>query len=128
MGVLQLEFLVMAITGWVSRHQHEVIDYLQAENRHLREQLGGKRIRFTDAERRRLARKAKKLGRKRLGEIDTIVTPDTLLRWYRTLVARKYDGSQARRTIGRPPTSVEIEQLVVRMAEENPTYVKLEVM
>ncbi len=111
----------------MSRHQQEVIEYLQAENRHLLEQLGGKRLRFTDADRRRLAIKAKKLGRKRLGEIDTIVTPDTLLRWHRTLVARKYDGSKARR-VGRPSTPARIEELVIRMAEENPTYVKLEVM
>jgi hypothetical protein len=66
----------------------------------LRQKLGGKRLRFTDAERRRLARKAKPLGRARLRELSPIVTPDTLLRWYRELVAQKYDGS-ARRGPGR---------------------------
>ncbi len=111
----------MVVAGWVSRHQLEPIDYLQAENRLLLDQLGGKRLRVTDADRRRLARKAKKVGRKRLGEIDTIVTPDTLLRWHRTLIARKYDGSKRRR-VGRPSTPAEIERLVVRMALENPTW------
>jgi hypothetical protein len=72
-----------------------MIEYLQEENRILRDQLGSNRVRFTDAQRRRLARAAKRLGRRRLREISTIVTPDTLLRWYRELVAAKYDGSSA---------------------------------
>ena len=54
--------------------------------------MGGKRLRFTDEQRRRLAAKAKKVGRKGLSEIETLVTPDTLLRWHRQLIARKYDG------------------------------------
>ena len=66
----------------------------------LREQLGGRRLRFTDAERRRLAVLGKKLGHKALGEVATLATPDTILRWYRELVAKKYDGS-ARRGPGR---------------------------
>ena len=63
------------------------MEYLQAENRSLREQLGKKRIRWTDAQRHRLAEKAKAIGRSGLRALDTIVTPDTLLRWYRNLVA-----------------------------------------
>lgn len=63
--------------GWVNRHQLDVIDYLQEESRALKERLGGRRIRFTDAERRRLARKAYALGRKVLNELETLVTPDT---------------------------------------------------
>ncbi len=82
-----LQFLLLIFAGWVSRNQQEAIDYLQEENQILREQLGGKRLRFTDAQRRRLARKAKKISRKSLMEMGTIVTPDTLIRWYRTLVA-----------------------------------------
>ena len=68
---------------WVNRHQLDVIEYLKEENRVLKERLGGARLRFTDAEHRRLARKARALGRKALNELETLVTPDTLLRWYR---------------------------------------------
>ena len=121
MNALPLQFLMMLFAGWVNRHQKDVIEYLQAENRALREQLGGKRLRFTDQQRRRLAVKAKAVGRKGLFEIDTLVTPDTLLRWHRQLIARKYDGSQTRRP-GRPKTAVEIEKLIVRMARENPRW------
>jgi putative transposase len=67
----------------------------------LREQLGGKRFRFTIDQRRRLAAKAKKLSRKQLKDIGNIVRPDRLLRWYRRLIAQKYDGS-AKRGPGRP--------------------------
>jgi len=116
-----LHFLVALVAGWVNRHQLEAIEYLQSENRLLRERLGPGRLRFSDAERRRLARAAHKVGRKGLMAIETIVTPDTLLRWYRDLVAHKYDGSR-RRGVGRPRTAVEIEQLVVRMASENPGW------
>jgi len=111
----------MIFTGWVNRHQQDVIEYLQEENRSLLEQLGGRRLRFTDQQRRRLAVKAKAIGRKRLFEIGTLVTPDTLLRWHRQLIAKKYDGSKTRRP-GRPKTAVEIETLIVRMARENPRW------
>jgi len=85
--------------GWVNRYQQDVIEYLQEENRALRDQLGGKRLRFTDQQRRRLAVKAKAVGRKGLFELDTLVTPDTLLRWHRQLIARKYDGGKTRRPV-----------------------------
>ena len=98
-----LHLLLMMFAGWVNRHQLDVIDYLQEENRVLKERLGGRRIRFTDAERRRLARKAYALGRKVLNELETLVTPDTLLRWHRELVASKWNYSQ-RRGPGRPRT------------------------
>lgn len=75
-----LHLLLMMFAGWVNRHQLNVIEYLQEENRVLKERLGGRRIRFTDAERRRLARKARLLGRKVLNKLETLVTPDTLLR------------------------------------------------
>ena len=84
----------------------------------LREQLGGRRVRLNDDQRRRLAAKAKGLGRKLLAEVATIVTPETLLAWHRKLIAQKYDGS-GKRGPGRPRTAGEIEALVVRMAEEN---------
>ncbi len=121
MNAPQLQFLMLIFAGWVNRHQQDVIEYLQEENRALREQLGGKRLRFTDQQRRRLAIKAKAVGRKGLFEIDTLVTPDTLLRWHRQLIARKYDGSKTRRP-GRPKTAIEIEKLIVRMARDNPRW------
>ena len=77
----------------------------------LRERLAPRRLRFTDAQRRRLAAKAKALGRRALGEMETLVTPDTLLAWHRHLIARKYDGSH-RRGPGRPPVMEEIRQLI----------------
>ena len=70
-----LQFVLVAVAGWVNQQQREVIDYLQEENRALREQLGPRRLRFTDEQRRRLAAKAKILGRRVLRNIATIVTP-----------------------------------------------------
>ena len=102
----------------MNQRQLQVIDYLREENRVLREQLGGRRLRLDDDQRRRLAVKAKALGRRVLAEIATIVTPETLLVWHRKLIAQKYDGT-AHRSPGRPRTAGEIEALVVRMAEEN---------
>ena len=84
----------------------------------LREQLGGRRLRLDDNQRRGLATKAKGLGRKILADVATIVTPETLLAWHRRLIAQKYDGS-GRRGPGRPRTVGVTENLVVRMAEEN---------
>ena len=75
-----LELLLMIFAGWVNRQQLDVIEYLQEENRVLKERLGGRRLRFTDTERRRLARKAQALGRNVLNQLETLVTPDTLLR------------------------------------------------
>ena len=69
--------LVVALAGWLNRHQQAVIDYLIEENRVLKDQLEGQRLRFTDDQRRRLAAKAKVLGRRLLDEIETLVTPDT---------------------------------------------------
>ncbi len=121
MNTLPLQFLMMTLAGWVSRNQQDVIDYLLEENRILRAHHGNKRLRFTDSQRRRLARRAKKLSRRALLNLETVVTPDTLLRWYRTLIARKYDGSQFRRA-ERPKIPVDIERLVLRMARENPRW------
>ncbi len=78
-----LHFLLMVMAGWVNRRQLEVIDYLQEENRGLREQLGGKRLRFADDQRRRLAVTGQALGRRVLDELAGLVTPETTLRWYR---------------------------------------------
>ena len=113
-----LQFLVVAVAGWISQQQRDVIDYLQEENRVLREHLAPRRLRFTDGQRRRLAAKARTLGRQALADIETLVTPDTLLRWHRRLIAQKYDGRR-RRGPGRPRVMEEIRQLIVRMATEN---------
>lgn len=113
-----LAFLLMVVSGWVHRRQLIVIEFLQAENRLLKERLRGKRIRFTDAERALLARKAKAVGHKVLLELDTLVSPDTLMRWHRRLVAQKWDFSR-RCGPGRPGIMREIAELIVRMAREN---------
>src|SRR5690606_23011525 len=107
--------------GWVHRRQLFVIEFLQAENRMLKERLRGKRIRFTDPQRALLARKAKAVGRKALMELDTIVSPDTLMRWHRRLVAQKWNYS-SRRGPGRPGIMRKISQLIVRMAVDNPGW------
>jgi putative transposase len=114
--------LLFIIAGRVNRHQQDVIEYLRTENQVLKEMLGKKRILFSDDQRRRLAIKGKVLGRKALKEISTIVTPDTLLRCHRELVARKWDYSQQRQKVGRPPVAPEIVERVLRMAKENPTW------
>ena len=116
-----VQMLLLMFAGWVNRHQLDVIEYLQEENRVLKERMGGRRLRFTDAERRRLARKAQALGRKVLNEIETLVTPDTLLRWYRELVASKWDYSH-RRGPGRPRIMKTIVDLILRMALDNPSW------
>ncbi|HTF72681.1 MAG TPA: hypothetical protein VK638_59440, partial [Edaphobacter sp.] len=111
-------FMLIAVAGWMNQHQLQMIEYLREENRVLREQLGGRRLRFNDDQRRRLAAKAKRLGRTLLAEMATIVTPETLLAWHRKLIAQKYDGS-GQRGPGRPRVAGEIEALVVRLAQEN---------
>src|SRR3954453_2138999 len=111
-------FLLIALAGWMNQQQWQMIEYLREENRVLREQLGERRLRFNDDQRRRLAARAKGLGRKLLAEVATLVTPETLLAWHRKLIAQKYDGS-AQRGPGRPRIVGEIEALVVRLAEEN---------
>jgi len=116
-----LQLLLVIFAGWVNRHQLDVIEYLQEENRVLKEHLGGRRIRLTDTERRRLARRAHTLGRKVLNELHTLVTPDTLLRWYRQLIACKWDYSH-RRGPGRPRVTQTIVNLVLRMALENRSW------
>src|ERR1700692_4566262 len=117
----QLSFLLMIAAGWVHRHQLIVIEFLQAENRLLKDRLRGRRIRFTDAERALLARKAKAVGRKALLELDTLVSPDTLLRWHRRLIAEKWSFVH-RRGPGRPGIMQKISGLIMRMAQDNPAW------
>jgi putative transposase len=112
--------LVVALAGWLNRRQQALIDYLIEENRVLKEQVEGNRLRFTDEQRIQLAVKAKALGRQLLGEIATIVTPDTLLAWHRKLIAKKW--TYARKGVGRPRLAQEITHLVLRIAGENTSW------
>jgi hypothetical protein len=84
--------MLIAVSGWMNCRQLQVIEYLREENRVLREQLGDRRVRLNDNQRRRLAVKAKGLGQRVLAEVASIVTPETLLAWHRKLIAQKYDG------------------------------------
>ena len=93
-------------------------EYLITENRILRSKIKGQ-LRLKDEERWQLATIGKKLGRKALDGVATIVKPDTILRWHAKLVARKFDGSSYRRTAGRPPLSPEIEAQILKFAREN---------
>ena len=115
------QLFAVIVAGWMSRHQQDVIDYLKEENRILREKLGKKRVLLNDEQRRRLAAKGKGLGRRLLSEVCCIVTPDTILRWHRRLIAAKYDGSQKRK-IGRPGVMQRIRELTVRMANQNVSW------
>ena len=96
-----------------------MIDYLREENRVLRAGLRGKRLRLSDDDRRRLAVKAQALGREALAQIGSVATPATLLRWYRCLIAAKYDGSK-NRSPGRPPTAKDIRELIVHVGAGEP--------
>src|SRR3954467_12611758 len=109
------------VTGMVDQELLARIEYLAAENRILKTQLKG-RLKLSEAERARLGEIGHRLGRKVLGEVATVARPDTILAWYRKLVARKFDGSQARRTPRRPRVDLALEQLIVRMAQENPDW------
>ena len=101
-------------------HEERSIAYLKEENSVLLRKLGG-RVRLDDPERRRPGRLGKELGRKALHKIAAIAAPDTILRWCRELVARKYDGS-GKRKAGRPRKVSEVVRLLVRMAKENPRW------
>jgi len=104
--------------------EHELLlrnEYLAAENQILRSRIEGRLI-LTTAEKVRLAKLGKDLGRRALADVGCIVTPDTILRWYRELVAKEFDGSKQRKSPGRPRTDTEIEGLVCRLATENPRW------
>src|SRR5882762_9099838 len=96
-----LAFCLLLFSGWINRQQQAVIAYLREENRVLRAAYGPQRVRLTNDQRRRLAVKGKALGRRRLAGVAGIVTPDTILRWYRRLVATKYDGSKTSARVAR---------------------------
>jgi putative transposase len=108
------------ITGTVNEDLLRRIEYLLEENRVLRNQIDC-RILLTDNERGILAEKAIALG-KLMADTVTIVKPETILKWHRRLVAKKFDGSRFRNRHGRPPTKTEIEDLVIRLARDNPAW------
>jgi hypothetical protein len=114
-----LQMLLVALTSWLDRQERDALRDLVEENRVLRRQLQGRRLRLTEDDRRRLAARAYRVGRRALRQIATIVTPDTLLRWHRELIARKWTY---RTRPGRRGVLVEIHRLVVRMGEENPAW------
>ena len=117
------QLLFAIFYGWVNERQQKTIEFQNAQIETLLQKLGKKRILLTDDQRRLLAVKAKAIGRKALMQLTTIVTPDTILRWHRELVAKKWDYSDRRtKKPGRPSISAEIEQLVLRFARENPTW------
>jgi putative transposase len=117
----QLFFLIWS--GLVNRRQQEIIEFQNAQIRILMDKMGRKRIILSDRQRRVLAAKGKALGRRALMELTTIVTPDTILRWHRRLVAAKWDYSERRKKApGRPPIPDEVVEFVLRMARENPSW------
>jgi putative transposase len=110
--------LLAYITGSVDQELLLRNEYLVMENRILRHQVTG-RVRLRDGERKALAEIGKKLGKQALEEVASLVKPDTILAWYRQLIAQKFDGSPQRKALGRPKIDQELEAFVVRMAQEN---------
>ena len=110
--------LLAYVTGQVNQELLLQNEYLAAENRILRAHLPA-RLRLSDPERRTLAEIGKRLGRKALEKVACVAKPDTILAWYRRLIARKVDGSQSRTYPGRPRISAMVKELVVRFAREN---------
>ncbi len=109
------------VTGVVNQELLLRNEYLVAENRILKGQITG-RLLLSEAEKATLAEIAHRLGRKALEEVAGAAQPDTILGWYRKLIANKFDGSKFRRRAGRPRIDTEIERLVVQMAKENPSW------
>jgi transposase InsO family protein len=116
------QLFVVALAGWLQREQQAVIEFQNAQIEALLQQLGRQRLRLSDDQRRGLAVKARGIGRAALRRLTTIVTPDTLLRWQRQLVARRWDHSDQRRSVGRPRLRQGIVDLILRLARENPRW------
>ena len=107
------------VTGTVDQELLAQNEYLAAENHILKSRLNG-RLRLSHAERAMLGKIGHRLGRQALAEVATVARPDTILIWYRKLIAGRFDGSKARRGPGRPRVTREVEQLIVRMAQREP--------
>ena len=115
------QLLLAILSGWVNQCQQEIIEFQNTQITALMQTLGQKRL-LDDDQRRLLAVKGKAIGRKTLLQLTTIVTPDTILGWHRKLVAEKWDYSQERKSVGRPPTPQEVVDLVLQFARENPSW------
>ena len=113
--------LLACITGSVEEQLLLRNEYVVEENRILRNQIDG-RVQLTDAERQTLATIGKKLGQQALAEVATIVKPATILAWHRHLVAQKFDGSEQRKSVGRPRVDKALEDLVMHMAQDNRSW------
>jgi putative transposase len=113
--------LLAYVTGTVDQELLLRNEYLVAENRMPKAQIRG-RLLLSEEEKATLAEIAHRLGRKALEEVAGAAQPDTILGWYRRLIANKFDGSRFRKRLGRPRVAEEIERLVVRMANENSTW------
>jgi transposase InsO family protein len=120
MTLHSLQLVLAVLSGWLNEHQAHVVDYLREENRLLKQQLRGQRLRLSDDDRRRLAAKGVVLGRKLLAQVATIVTPETIIAWHRKLVGRAL--TVGRRSPGRPQKSRDLAALVVKIAKENPSW------
>jgi transposase InsO family protein len=115
-----LQVFAVVLAGWLNRHQQRVLEYLQEENRILKRQLRGRRLRLTDTDRVRLAVRGMALGRRVLDQFASIVTPETILRWHRNLIAQKWIFASRRRS--RRQIMQRIVKLALRMARENPLW------
>ena len=113
--------LLAYVTGMVNQELLLQNEYLAAENRILRAHLPA-RLRLSDSERATVAEIGKRLGRKALAQVACVTKPDTILAWYRKLIAQKFDGSKRRCYPGRPRTSPEVEGLIVQFARENSSW------
>src|SRR5262245_12100825 len=105
------------LAGWLNRQQQAMIEYLRTENKILKRQLGGKRLKLTDDERHNLAVKGKAIGRKVLRAVACIVTPDTIMAWHRRLIALKWTFPRGQ--IGRPKITNDVRNLIVDMARSD---------
>ena len=115
-----VRLLSFTLAAWLHQRDADAISYLLEENRTLRAQIGHRPLHLNDDQRRRLAVLGRRLGRARLRTLASLVTPDTLLRWHRQLVARTW--TYPRHSRGRARVLQEIQRLVVRIANENPTW------
>ena len=118
MTLQPLQFVLAVLSGWLNEHQAHVVDYLREENRLLKQQLGGKRLRLSDNQRRRLAAKGALLGRKLLAQVATIVTPETILACHRKLVVN--DITAGRRFPRQTTVAATLALLIMKMVTQTP--------
>ena len=112
------QFFVVILVGWVNREQQTIIEFYQTQVEALMKAQGKKRLLLTDDQRRILTVKGKALGRKALMELTTIVTPETISRWHRQLVAKKWDYSKKRKSVGRPRIRQVVVDLIIKPGDE----------